>query len=346
MSNSRKKGYHYYSPILLTLGEENDLVELSTEFIEKVLKLRKGRLLHCEVASSLKRAVRELFPDWVYLHEVWQTPGGRNDAILFESDGQSICFELFASRTQVDRDLLLLRDSAAMRKVAILLDREIDPRIAESYYRKRPHKPYPTIWLSEVLLAENKRVLQWKLAQYVLQDRLAGLLTISHQLQETAHKRVLDSWRLKGIDIFTGEAGGQVTFRGVMTLLVVRSLQDLGVGLAACEDSARCLNQSFDFVVRQVLLGIPVMLLWDGKESSILDLADYECWLLGAISELDGNRAVILLNKTYIDMKGLYRGSLPDAGDMVRMIKIMLEGRSLLARAEKPALASSDVEPS
>jgi hypothetical protein len=154
--------------------------ELSTEFIEEIKSLRGKRKLHAHVESALLETVKELFPEWVCIAEIGQTPGGRNDAVLFECAGDSICFELFGSRSQVDRDLLLLFQSPAKRKIAILIDREIDPTIADAYYRKRPHAPFPSIWVSDLLLDGRRSTLKSKLEQYVMEERgvpLSGTLT-------------------------------------------------------------------------------------------------------------------------------------------------------------------------
>jgi hypothetical protein len=80
---------------------------VTPEFL-KLKTLRKDKKLHGVVAEQLAIALRELFPDWVTVPEVAQTPGGRNDLLFFRGGGHSICFELFATKGQVDRDLLLL----------------------------------------------------------------------------------------------------------------------------------------------------------------------------------------------------------------------------------------------
>jgi len=301
------------------------------ELIEEVRQLRAKNRLHGRVREELAGAIRGLFPGWVYVPEVSQTPGGRNDAVLFESGGDSICFELFASRGQVDRDLLLLHQSPAKVKIAILLDEEIDPSVASTYYRKIPHKPYPCIWVSDVLTPDQRGLLKVKLIQYVYQNELARALTISHQLQKTSPDRLLESWREKGIEIYTGAPGQTPTFRGVMSRLTVNHMRKLGVSLPSCEEAARIVAEDFDFLVKQILLGVPMLLMWDGEHCSIMDFTDYETWLLGAISLSDADRVIVLLNKLYSEMKKAYRGDLPEPGDMDRMIRIMLKGREMLA---------------
>jgi hypothetical protein len=315
---------------------------ITPKLVEEVKHLRAKKKLHSRVCSALADAIRGLFPDWVYVSEICQTPGGRNDAILFESGGESICFELFASSSQVDRDLLLLRDSPAKKKIAILLDIGIDPSIAKAYYRKRPHKPYPCIWVSDVLAPDQRGLLKIKLCQYVFQNEIARSITILHQLQQTSQQRTLETWRDKGIEIYTGDPEQAPTFPGVMSRLAVSHMLKLGVALQACEEAARMVSENFDFLIRQILFGVPMLMVWDGRHCSIMDLSDYECWLLGAISLSDADQVVVLLNKLYSQMKEAYLGDLPEPGDMNRMIGMMEEGKRMLAVLEERRRTSGE----
>ena len=75
-------------------------VTVPLPFIAEVKKLRKEHRIHGRVTSALVAAVTRMFPDWTCISEISQTPGGRNDAVLFESSGESICFELFATKAK------------------------------------------------------------------------------------------------------------------------------------------------------------------------------------------------------------------------------------------------------
>lgn len=306
---------------------------MNEDLIATISQLRAGRRLHGRVSEELRLAIRTLFPDWVFVPEVSQTPGGRNDAVLFESGGGSVCFELFASRSQVDRDLLLLHGSSADRKIAVLLDREVDPGVADAYYRKRPHKPYPSVWVSDVLDPKQRTFLQVKLMEYVLQERLASVIAISSQLHQTAHIRQLRAWASEGIQIWCPEER-EATFVGVMSFLAVAHMRRLGVDLRLCKSAAQIVNDQFDSLVRQVLFGVPVFLMWNGRESSILDMGDYECWLRGAVISRGADHAMLLVNGLYREMRSAYRGELPEPGDMGAFIRLMLESARMLARLD------------
>lgn len=305
---------------------------LTPEFLASVTELRARRQLHIEVGKALVENLGVVFPEWVPITEIGQTCGGRNDLVLFEAGGESVCFELFASRHQVDRDLLLLRDSPARHKVAILLDREVDASVVEAYYRKRPAAPYPCVWVSDVLLVDRRNILEFKLAQFVLGDQFARSLEVSRQLQQSAPRRILRSWRKKGIDVFTGDRADGSTFVGVMSFLAVSRMHQLGLRVDICEAAARTINEHFDFIVHQVLYGVPLFLVWDGQHCALLDFGDYECWLPGAISSSNADRVVVLLNTVYERMRSAYLGELPEPGDMARILQLQLGARSLVIR--------------
>jgi hypothetical protein len=301
-------------------------------FVERVRKLRASHGLHAEVIEALQRVGTATFPTWVFVGEVGQTPGGRNDGVLFESDGQSTCFEVFATSGQVDRDLLLLRDSSAQKKIAVLLDREIDPKVASAYYRKRPAAPYPALWVSDLLLPDRVGAAQIKLMQYVLGSRLAEALKVSQELRLTAKDRILKSWARDGIDILVGvDPSIKPTLRQVFTLIVVARLGKVGLPLWLCKPAAKTVNEDFDFIIRQVLLGVPMLLLSTGGGWSVMDLSDFEALLWGGVYQGKADGVILLLNPVYEEMRRMFSGPLPEAGDVGRMMRIMAEARRSMA---------------
>lgn len=296
---------------------------LPPNFITSVRLHRRRRTLHGAVTQALVKSVGRLFPGWVCMSEVLQTPGGRNDAVLFNADGTTVCFELFGSSSQVDRDLLLLRDSTAQRKVAILVDREVDPRVAAAYYRKRPHEPYPAILVSDLLLAERAHLLNLKLAGYVLGYRLAQSLLVANELFKSAHTRILTRWASRGIKIYAGPPGIPSAFIDVVTLLAIRRLVALGVPLHACEGAARVVNEDYQFLMHQILIGVPMILIHTAQDDSIMDYSDYQCWLGGSILQKDYDHVSVLLNPVYGDLRAAYRGQLPEPRSMEDMLHVM-----------------------
>lgn len=284
---------------------------------DEILELRSSNYLHGRLVKALREAINSIFPDWVYVSEIAQTPGGRNDAVLFQANGNSICFELFASKSQVDRDLLLLYESSAQQKIAIIIDREIDSSVADAYYRKRPREPFPVIWLSRILLSENRLALQIDLMRLILGSRTAEAFHVADQILKTAPERILRQWKAKGIEIFAGSPDVP-NHKSVFTLLVVSKIRRLGLPWNDGEGAAQVVNESWDFILRQISLGVPMFLVRNSGSSewNLLDLGDYQSMFAGGLLGNDGDHMAVLVNSAYQELRNLFSGPLPDPGDM------------------------------
>lgn len=307
------------------MTEDNRAGNLSQELITEIIELRRAKKLHARVMNELVDVLHKLFPDWVCISEIGQTAGGRNDAVLFECGGDSVCFELFATRSQVDRDLLLLHNSPAKRKIAILVDRQVDRDVADAFYRKQPQNPFPTIWVSDVLDKQRISYLRLKLIQFVIGDRMSEYISISRQLAQTAQERIFRSWQEDGIDVYSGDHSGGATFAGVMSLLVVRHLQALGLSLSECEGGARVVSESFDYIIRQILIGVPMYLVKNRKQYSLLDFVDYEAWQVGLVLNHEADYVTVLLNSLYEELRKMYTQPLPEPRDMAEMIRLTMQ---------------------
>ena len=125
------------------------------EFIKAVRKDKRAKRLHSRVEKRLSELLERLCPDSRPVSEVAGVLGGRNDLIQFFPNGRRVVFELFATVSQVPQDLRLLEQSVANVKIAILLDREIDPKLSIEYFHKKPNH-FPFVWLSDVLMPERE----------------------------------------------------------------------------------------------------------------------------------------------------------------------------------------------
>ena len=121
------------------------------EFAGDVKRLKRRRQLHQTVEKRLSDILSRLFPESCSVQEVFGVLGGKNDLMQFFPNGGSIVFELFASPSQVPQDLRLLERSPADVKIAILLDRQIDPKLADKFFHSKPES-FPFLWLSWVLM--------------------------------------------------------------------------------------------------------------------------------------------------------------------------------------------------
>lgn len=104
----------------------------SPEYRQTLLTLRKANRLHTAVEDALMELLKEAVPDFHPVKEPQGIAGGRNDLMLFEFSGRKVVFEIFATRTQVSRDLLILHKTKANKKIAIIIDKEVDAGVFET----------------------------------------------------------------------------------------------------------------------------------------------------------------------------------------------------------------------
>ncbi|MEJ2251966.1 MAG: hypothetical protein P8Y97_20185 [Candidatus Lokiarchaeota archaeon] len=116
-----------------------------------------------------------LFPGTTPVGEI-NVNGGREDLNFFiPPSNKKLHFEIFASSSQVPQDLRLLENSKSDLQIAILIDKEIDSRISELFYRKKPAKPFPSFYLSELFLEQRIRKFKIevkKLVEIILKDNI------------------------------------------------------------------------------------------------------------------------------------------------------------------------------
>lgn len=125
-------------------------------FIEQAKKDKKSRHLHTRSQKQLMLYLSELFSHDCAVSEIAGVLGGRNDLMHFAFDGRSAVFEFFFSPSQVPQDLHLLEQSKAEIKIAILLDKEINYKLADEYFHKKPDT-FPHLWLSDLLIESRKK---------------------------------------------------------------------------------------------------------------------------------------------------------------------------------------------
>jgi hypothetical protein len=126
------------------------------DFVEQAKKDKKGRHLHTRAQKQLTLYLNELYPYDYTTSEIAGVLGGRNDSMHFAFDEHCAVFEFFFSPSQVPQDLRLLEQANANIKIAILLDKEINPKLASEYFHKKPN-PFPFLWLSDLLIASRKK---------------------------------------------------------------------------------------------------------------------------------------------------------------------------------------------
>jgi hypothetical protein len=212
---------------------------------------------------------------------------------------------------------MLLYESPAQHKIAILIDREVDPSVSEAYYRKRPCEPFPVIWLSQVMLPENRMALHLDLMRLVLGNRAADAIHVAEQFLKTAPDRILRRWKANGIEIFAGPPDVP-NHKSVFTLLIISKIRRFGLPWEAGEGAARIVNECWDFILSQLGLGVPMFLVRNSGSSAwnLLDLGDYQSMFIGGLRMNDGDHVAVLVNSAYEELRRLHKGPLPAPGDM------------------------------
>ena len=113
---------------------------------------KKKNLLHSIAEQNLQIILRRICPESHPVNES-NVNGGRVDLLYyFDSAGHSIHFEIFASYSNVIKDLRLLEQSEFDIQVAILIDDEIDPSVSKKYFREKPNNPFPFFNLSQIFM--------------------------------------------------------------------------------------------------------------------------------------------------------------------------------------------------
>ena len=130
-------------------------------FCDWARTLKRKNQLHPVVENRLAELLRSTFPESTAVLEVGAIKGGRNDLLQYFQDGRKAVWELFFSPTQVAQDLRLLEQADATWRFAVLLDDELSPDLAKTYFRKRPDA-YPYLWLSQVMMpSKEAECVEW-----------------------------------------------------------------------------------------------------------------------------------------------------------------------------------------
>ncbi len=115
------------------------LFESLDDFKEQIPKLRRNKQLHPQTLINLSCILNKSFPGDHITSET-NVDGGRADAHFYKlKEGKIIHIEIFGSVGQVVQDLRLLEQSKADFLIAIIIDPEIDAKVANTFHQKRPY---------------------------------------------------------------------------------------------------------------------------------------------------------------------------------------------------------------
>jgi len=235
-------------------------------FTQELRTLRRCRDLHAKVTARLVELLSKLDPESVAVPEVTGVLGGRNDLIQFSFSGRRVVFEVFATPSQVPQDLRLLEQSSADVKIAVLLDREADEKVARAYFRKKP-EAFPFLWVSHVLRGEVERLTLARLSELV--DEGSALRRLRRLLAHPAGRSIEGVFRNQLIKMQA--AIGSERFatlpklngKQVLALKTVAEIQKLGVAPERIRSLYQWLEEAVEHATELVRVGIPAFLLTD-----------------------------------------------------------------------------------
>ena len=282
---------------------ENQAFNTREEYLRFVRKLKSKNRLHGTVEKRLVELLSKIFPDAHSTSEVAGILGGRNDLMQFFFNGRRVVFELFFSPSQVPQDLRLLEQSHADVKIAILLDSDVNPKLADDYFRKKPdHFEY--LWLWDVLNKDNEAFCLARLKEIITENhvivRLRNLLAtptgeyiekrLQSQLESVEEHLSLHPPRQLNLQELNGS--------GLAALIIVSELHKLGIPREKLRPIRAWLENGVEFAFTLVLHGFQAFLVTDLKEYNAIwsdgDFADDI--ILGAEDNAEA-RIVMCLNK-------------------------------------------------
>jgi hypothetical protein len=268
---------------LLYLRIEVIRMRLSQDYIDWIRAIRKGKELHNYVENRLKEILSKILPEYHAVKEPQALAGGRNDLMLFEFSGRKVLFEIFATKSQVSRDLRILDKTKADVKIAIVIDKEIDPKVFERFIRENPEDNYPFIFVGELFEKGLSQICPFKLLELIKGDEEAKFQRILNQRIST--QQVRDMWNLDGIDILSVDdiENRTWTIRGVIVFLVVNRLFDFGITRDKIEKIARWLSDKevIESILTRINFGLNLFLETDFEDNceiyADIDVVD---WLI------------------------------------------------------------------
>lgn len=254
----------------------------SSALKNRILRLRKERRLHPEVARRLSQLMDAVAPEFIPVTEPQGLAGGRNDLILFDYRGKKILFEVFATRSQVSRDLRILDKTKAHFKIAVLIDPAIDRSVRDAYLRENPEDPYPFLFIGE-LLQEPIFPTYLKLRELIFKEEDARIRRLAAAaIESTDFARFC---RREGIKILTRRdlETRRITLQKAFVTTVMQQLRSLGLPLHSLRTLGKWLSQDnlIRFVLTQHSYGMNLYLYTDLVEHfAVYNDVDLHDWIL------------------------------------------------------------------
>ncbi len=261
-----------------------DLVYRTTQdYLGAVGGLKSSHRLHGVVEARLDSLLSRLYPDAAGVREVAGVLGGRNDLMQFFFDGRRVVIELMFTPSQVPQDLRLLEQCSADVKIAVLLDREVDPRLADAYFHKRPES-FPFLWLEWVMVRGWEGYCLARLKELIDEEPAIGHLRsilstpTGLNLAEPLRAQLAEMERKLRPYLQTAERLEDLSAKEVIRRIILMEIGKLGVPKHRMLSLYVWLDRGIEHAARLVLHGFQAFLITDLRGRHAIwsdgDLAD------------------------------------------------------------------------
>lgn len=253
---------------------------ISDTLIQEITRLRKAKHLHTAVEDRLAMLVNKISPDYHPIKEPVGLAGGRNDLMLFEFNGKKILFEIFATRSQVSRDLRILDKTKADKKIAVIVDKEVDASVFEAFIKENPEDNYPFMFIGE-LFEEPPISCTLKLRELIMGDEEAKFLRMLRA--KISVENFFSICKKEGIEVLLQDdiKSGNVTLAKILTTVVLDKCLKFGISREKVKNLGAWFssNNVTNYAMRSISAGMNVILYTDFVENfsiySDIDLSDW-----------------------------------------------------------------------
>jgi hypothetical protein len=248
---------------------------------EKISQWRKTKQLHTVVEDRLTMLISKISSDYHPVKEPVGLAGGRNDLMVFEFSSKKVLFEIFATRSQVSRDLRILDKTKSDKKVAIIIDKEVDSSVFEMFVKENPEDNYPFMFIGE-LFEEPPILCTLKLRELILGDEEAKF-----QRMLRAKLPVKDFFRMckeEGIEVLLQEdiKSGDITLAKMLTTVVLNKCLKFGIPREKVKNLGLWFsgNDITTYAMQRISMGMNVILYTDFVENlSVYADIDLKDWI-------------------------------------------------------------------
>jgi hypothetical protein len=200
--------------------------------------------------------------------------------MLFEFSGKKVLFEIFGTRSQVSRDLRILDKTKADKKIAIIIDKEVDRTVFEAFIKENPEDNYPFIFISE-LFEEPPIVCTLKIKELILGDEEAKFLRMLRT--KVPKEDFFSMCKKEGIEVLLQDdiKSGNITFTKMLTTVFLGKCLKFGIPREKVKDLGLWFsgNDVINYAMRKISAGMNVILYTDFVENfsvySDIDLSDW-----------------------------------------------------------------------